>query len=71
MEEWKDIVGFEGYYKVSNNGNIKNIKTGKILKGDTSTNYRRIFLYTPFCKKRFFIHRLVAFNFCEGYKKTL
>lgn len=56
MEEWKDIKGYENYYQNSSLGRIKNIKTGKILNGDTNNaGYRRIWLYTP-VKKRFFIH---------------
>lgn len=31
-EEWRDIVGYEGIYKVSNFGRVKNIKTHKYLK---------------------------------------
>ena len=31
MEIWKDVVGYEGLYEVSNLGNIKNAK-GRILK---------------------------------------
>lgn len=30
--EWKAIVGFEGLYEVSNNGDIRNAKTKKFLK---------------------------------------
>ena len=32
MEEWRDVVGFEGFYQVSNFGNIKNAKTKLIKK---------------------------------------
>lgn len=33
MEEvWKDVVGYEGLYKVSNLGNVKSLKSNKILK---------------------------------------
>lgn len=32
MEEWRDVVGFEGFYQVSNFGNIKNTKTELIKK---------------------------------------
>ena len=68
MEKWKDIKNYEGYYQISSYGNVKNIKTGNILKGDTNNiGYKRVWLYTP-VKKRFFIHRLVALHFCEGYK---
>ena len=31
-EEWKDVIGFEGIYKVSNFGRIKNIKSHRFLK---------------------------------------
>ena len=31
-EEWKNIKGYEGLYKISNLGRVKNLKTNKILK---------------------------------------
>lgn len=66
MEIWKDIIGYEGYYQISNFGNVKNIQTNKLLIGDTNNaGYRRVMLYNPI-KKRFFIHRLVALHFCDG-----
>ena len=71
MEIWKDIQDYEGYYQISNLGNVRNVKTGKILVGDTNNiGYRRITLYSP-VKKRFFVHRLVALHFCSGYKENL
>ena len=71
MEEWKDVKGYEGYYQISSYGRVKNIQTGQILKGDTNNiGYKRVWLYVP-VKKRFFIHRLVAFHFCEGYQENL
>ena len=71
MEIWKDIKDYEGYYQISSYGRVKNIKTGNILTGDTNNiGYKRVCLYTP-NKKRFFIHRLVAYHFCEGYEDNL
>lgn len=32
MSEWKSVIGLEGYYSVSNAGQIKNDRTGKIRK---------------------------------------
>lgn len=32
VEQWKPIYGFEHQYAVSNYGNVKNIKTNKVLK---------------------------------------
>ena len=39
IEEWKDILGYEGLYKVSNLGNIKSLKfqKEKVLKLQTNT----------------------------------
>ena len=70
MERWKDIEEYEGYYMVSDHGRIKNTKTGHIssLSDINSVGYKRVTLYTP-VRKRFFVHRLVAYHFCEGYQK--
>lgn len=55
MEIWKDIKDYEGYYQVSNYGNIRNYKTKKFLIGDTNNmGYRRVTLYTPIKKKIFY-----------------
>lgn len=72
IEIWKDIENYEGYYQISNYGRVKNLKTQNILSLSDINNvgYYRITLYTP-NKKRFFIHRLVAYHFCEGYKEGL
>ena len=71
IELWKDIEGYEGYYQISNYGRVKNVKTNNILSGDTNNvGYKRVTLYSPI-RKRFFIHRLVAYHFCEGYKEGL
>ena len=70
-EEWRSIQGYENYYEISSYGNVRNIKTGKCLIGDkNSIGYKRVTLYSPI-KKRFFIHRLVALHFCDGYKEDL
>lgn len=71
MEIWKDINDYEGYYQVSSYGRVRNVKTKQILTGDTNNaGYRRVTLYSP-VKKRFFVHRLVALHFCEGYSENL
>jgi len=60
MEEiWKDVVGYEGYYKISNLGNVKNLKTGKI-NIPKSKGYQTVTLYKDGVKKITTIHRLVA-----------
>jgi len=66
MEIWKDVKGYEGYYKVSNLGNVKSLnykRTGipKNLKLiDTVYGYKSVSLGRS---KRFLVHRLVAESF--------
>lgn len=58
MEEWKDVVGYEGRYEVSNLGRIKN-KEDKILVPQlTRTGYYKVTLFNG-KKKGKLIHRLV------------
>lgn len=44
MEEWLDVVGFEGIYQVSNFGRIQNVKTGKIKEQTISKTDNRPYL---------------------------
>lgn len=61
MEEWRDIVGYEGYYQVSSIGNIRNVQTGKIRKLKPRSNgYVIVDLYKNNECKWFRVHRLVA-----------
>lgn len=59
-EIWKDVVGLEGYYKVSNIGRVKNSR-GKILKPLlNSKGYLRMQLRKDGKNNLDFIHRIVA-----------
>lgn len=58
-EIWKEIQGFEGLYAVSNKGNIKNLKTGRILAGYNNNGYKQIILKG----KAYKVHRLTALAF--------
>lgn len=62
MEIYKKIDGFENY-EVSNFGNVRNIKTGLVLKGlDNGKGYLRVRL-----NKKFYLnHILVAKSFLEN-----
>lgn len=58
---WKDVVGYEGLYKVSNDGSVRNEETGAILKEYISpTGYVRVGLNKDGCNKIVMIHRIVA-----------
>ena len=64
MEElWKDVVGYEGLYQVSNLGRVKRIKTQHILSPAISYGYHRVNLSKKGKCKMFQVHRLVAFAF--------
>jgi hypothetical protein len=67
MEKWLDIVGYEGKYKVSDNGRIKSYLTSKkgILRKISDNGYGYMFL--ALCKngvkKKHRVHRLVTMAF--------
>lgn len=82
-ETWKDVVGYEGIYQVSDMGRVRRVKgdkgtlLGKILKPHlrgTITKYPAVMLYqgSSETRKRFFVHILVAMAFLgpipEGYE---
>lgn len=61
-EEWKDLKGYEGRYKIGSNGEIMN-KRGLLLKQSLDTDgYKLITLYNG-KRKMFRVHRLVVENF--------
>ena len=66
-EIWKDVVGYEGVYKVSSLGNVFSYHKGsKKIKVDYPQNrYLQIRLFSPISKKynNYLVHRLVAIAF--------
>ena len=73
MEEiWKDIVGYEGLYQISNIGRVKSLQATKmhdrvkILKPVIAGQYKRVVLYKEKQSKRFMVHRLVAGAFLDN-----
>ena len=68
-EIWKDVVGYEGLYQVSDLGNVKSIKFNKEIMLKPRTNNKG-YLYVKFrkkgCEKNFVVHRLVALSFLEN-----
>lgn len=60
MEEWKNVVGYEQLYLISNYGRVKSIRRNNIMKPRTDQNgYLRIGLRKN-GQKQYFVHRLVA-----------
>lgn len=84
MEEiWKDVVGYEGLYQVSNMGRIRSLShitkcgnytrttSGRILKQnpDLRGGYFLVYLSKYGKVKCLKVHKLVAICFCDGYTK--
>lgn len=85
-EIWQPIVGYENLYEISNLGRIRsvdryviypNIKTphlhkGRYLSPEVNVNgHLRVTLSKNGKTARFFLHRLVASQFCDGYAEGL
>jgi hypothetical protein len=86
-EIYKDLVGFEGYYEVSNLGNVKRkknktiYKDGRIAyfsetvlkKATTKRGYEMVYLSVKSKKHSKLVHRLIANTFIPNplNKKTV
>lgn len=68
MEIWKDVIGYEGIYSVSNIGNVRRdkayatTKVGKIIKPvvHDRSKYLRVALFKDCIRRYFYVHVLVA-----------
>lgn len=81
VETWKDVIGFEGIYQVSDRGRVRRLKRTitnslgrKITLGSmilrtyiNNSGYECIDLTVNGVKTKTTVHRLVAKHFCEGY----
>lgn len=71
-EIWKDIKNYEGYYQISNCGNVKSLSRSKsfsekILSNNKNTSgYYHVKLCNWLGKKTHMIHRLVAQSFISN-----
>lgn len=77
-EEFRDVLGYEGLYQVSNLGNVKSLKFGKerlLTPNKSDTGYMRINLLKKGKQKTRKIHQLVAETFLNhkpcGYKEIV
>ena len=68
-EVWKDVVGYEGLYQVSNQGRVKSLWFGKerILKpGREKKGYLQVCLSKNGKMKHYKVHRLVGQSFIQN-----
>lgn len=77
MEIWKDVIGYEGYYQVSNLGNVKRVGSFRgvnkaylndyyLKPKDNGKGYYRIKLTVNNKSKRVMLHRIIAEAFIEN-----
>ena len=72
-EIWKDVIGYEGLYQVSNLGRVKafakkGLSQDKILSCANSNGYRMIYLRKNGKRSYHSVHRLVAKAFIPNPK---
>lgn len=68
-EQYIDIKGYEGIYKVSDLGNVISLKSKKpklLKQGITKNGYRLITLFNNGKRKSYYVHRLVAVAFIDN-----
>ena len=75
MEIFKHAKDYENIYEVSNLGNVKSLRTNKILKQyTTSTGYKTVALFrnsNDYSPKSFYVHRLIAQTFITNNDNLL
>lgn len=59
------MLDFLGYstYAIRTDGQVRDLRSGRLMTGSCSNGYRRIQLVNPDGFKSFFVHRLVALAF--------
>lgn len=62
-EEWRDVAGYEGLYRVSNLGRIYSVRRNKFMSFYDHHGYKRLKIDKQGKEKDFALHRLVAFAF--------
>jgi hypothetical protein len=71
-EEWKDVIGYEDYYKVSNTGKVFSKRKNKLMtQFENDKGYLYVILSKNKKVKLMFVHRVVAMAFVNGYDKKL
>ena len=69
-EEWRDVKGYEGLYKVSSFGKVLSVATNKIKKEDVCRNgYIRVSLWKNNQQKHVLLHRVVLGSFTKEHNK--
>lgn len=59
-KKWADVKGLEGFYEVSTSGEIRSIRSGKIIKPGKINGYLQISMSANGKKYSRYVHRVVA-----------
>ena len=71
MTIWKQIQQYPGY-EISNEGQVRNMKTGRILKGHDAHGYQFVrLMHQNGNLNQVKVHQLVAQYFVDGYEQGL
>lgn len=77
METWKDILGYEGLYQVSDLGNVRSLNwrnrgiTKNLYLKHQNRGYFQVELAKNGKRRTFTVHRLVAYHFVPGFREGL
>lgn len=64
---WKDVVGYEGLYRISDSGELFSVRRNKILSPNIGLDgYRKMVISVNNIRQTVRIHRLVAEAFLEN-----
>lgn len=67
IEIWKPVVGYEGFYEVSNLGRVKTLYYNRLLtQAKDKYGYYKVNLYLNGKAKSYTVHRLVALAFVDN-----
>lgn len=65
MEQWKDVPGYEGRYRVSDQGRVRGLK-GEIAQQPQNSGYLVVHLHLAGRRRARLVHTLVAEAFVPG-----
>lgn len=77
MEQWRDVVGYEGLYQVSNLGKVRSMNwrnTGAVQElslKQRRDGYKQVELFKQGLSRMIPVHQLVARAFVPGFKDGL
>lgn len=72
MTQFRDVVGYEGVYRVSEHGEVVSVKRNKpISQYITYKGYLRVCLCRDSTERQVYVHRIVAMAFVDGFAEGL